>query len=178
MITSIEPRQEAFVREYCKDFNGQKAAIRAGYNSKNARFTASRLLTKANVKALLKEIQEEIRQHNRVTIQKVIAENARIAFSDLKDFVQFGPDGVTILDHRNVDSKCVESVEMTQYKIGEITTKTRMKIKLHDKGAALERLGQYLGVKDKGERPPDFQVHFHIGEEEASAIGVEFSIEK
>jgi phage terminase small subunit len=169
----LEPRQELFVREYVKDYNGAKAALRAGYSKKTAAAQASRLLTKANVKSLLQEIQEEIKHFNRVTIQKIIAENSRIAFSDLKDYVKWGPTGVKMLDHTNVDTRCVESVEIIPGAFGN-----KMKIKLYDKGAALERLGQFLGAKAKGEKPPDFTINIHVGDDDKSAIGIEYSIDQ
>ncbi len=41
----LTARQEAFIREYLVDHNGQQAAIRAGYGVRSARSAASRLLT-------------------------------------------------------------------------------------------------------------------------------------
>jgi phage terminase small subunit len=38
-------RQDRFIREYCVDFNGAQAAIRAGYSRKGARQAAYRLLS-------------------------------------------------------------------------------------------------------------------------------------
>ncbi len=49
----LTPRQEAFIREYLVDHNGQQAAIRAGYGVRSARLAASRLLTHDNVQAAL-----------------------------------------------------------------------------------------------------------------------------
>ena len=51
-----EYKQQRFCEEYLKDRNGLQAAIRAGYsnNPATAKTTASRLLTYANVKAILR----------------------------------------------------------------------------------------------------------------------------
>ena len=46
-------KQTAFVREYPKDWNGTQAAIRAGYSEATACEQASRLLSKANVRATI-----------------------------------------------------------------------------------------------------------------------------
>lgn len=43
--------QLAFCREYIKDHNGKRAAVRAGYAEIGAKVTACRTLTKSNVKA-------------------------------------------------------------------------------------------------------------------------------
>ena len=55
----LTPKQAKFVREYLKDSNGKAAAIRAGYAEGSAKVTGSRLLTNANVKALLANHQQE-----------------------------------------------------------------------------------------------------------------------
>ena len=43
-------KERSFIIEYLKDFNGARAAIKAGYSRKAAKEIASRLLTKANIK--------------------------------------------------------------------------------------------------------------------------------
>lgn len=47
-------KQEMFCKEYIIDFNGNQAAIRAGYSQKSARSMASQLLTNLNVQHYLK----------------------------------------------------------------------------------------------------------------------------
>jgi len=60
-IKKLRPKQQRFVEEYVIDWNGTQAAIRAGYSERSARVTASRLLTKANVKVAIERIKEELR---------------------------------------------------------------------------------------------------------------------
>lgn len=60
MTKKDEARHKRFVQEYLKDFNGTRAAIEAGYSPKSAKQQASRLLTYANVHALLAEEQKRI----------------------------------------------------------------------------------------------------------------------
>ena len=50
---NLTPKQSAFVDEYIVCRNGAEAARHAGYGVVSARVTASRLLTKANIKAAL-----------------------------------------------------------------------------------------------------------------------------
>lgn len=54
------PNRERFIIEYCVDFHGTKAAIRAGYNEKSAASQASRLLRNANIKAAIERRKEEM----------------------------------------------------------------------------------------------------------------------
>ena len=56
----LTDKQEMFCRHYVVDFNGKQAAIRAGYAANSAAVTASKLLTKANVRAFLVELCSEI----------------------------------------------------------------------------------------------------------------------
>ena len=82
-------KYEAFCREYIKDFNGTQAAIRAGYSEKTAEVQASQLLSKLKVQEKLKELIDKMEEEAISTGQKVIAEFAKIAFSN--DSSQF-PD--------------------------------------------------------------------------------------
>ena len=52
-------KMELFCQEYIVDYNGTKAAIRAGYEERSARSTASKLLAKSNVRSRVRELQAE-----------------------------------------------------------------------------------------------------------------------
>ena len=56
---SLNTRQKQFCHEYVKDMNGSQSAIRAGYSSKGASVTASKLLVHPNVKPYLADLMEE-----------------------------------------------------------------------------------------------------------------------
>ena len=58
----LTAKQQMFVKEYLKDFNGTQAAIRAGYSSKYARCTASEYLAKPNIQAA---VQAEMEKRNK-----------------------------------------------------------------------------------------------------------------
>lgn len=55
----LTPKQARFVDEYLVDLNGTAAAERAGYGIPGARVAAHRLLTNANVRAVLKARQAQ-----------------------------------------------------------------------------------------------------------------------
>ena len=65
-MSKLKGNQKLFVHEYLKDRNGTQAAIRAGYSKKTARITASKLLTKPNIKEAVekrkKEMLDEIKE--------------------------------------------------------------------------------------------------------------------
>lgn len=58
-MTELKPKHERFCQEYIIDYHGTNAAIRAGYEEKNARKQASRLLTNADILARIRELQQE-----------------------------------------------------------------------------------------------------------------------
>ena len=74
---NVTPKQSAFIDEYIVCRNGAEAARRAGYGVVSARVTASRLLTKANIKAAL-AIKEAVLAR-KVNINKVTIVNEVLA---------------------------------------------------------------------------------------------------
>ena len=75
-------RYERVCREYLVDLNGQQAATRAGYAPRNARVTASKLLTKPNIQARIAELTAEAQARVEITGDDVLRELARYAFPD------------------------------------------------------------------------------------------------
>ena len=57
-MDTLTPRQKLFCEYYAMDPCGEKAAVLAGYQKNSARQQASRLLTNANIKKYIREIQE------------------------------------------------------------------------------------------------------------------------
>ena len=52
----MNPKQAAFTREYCVDYNATQAAIRAGYSPKTAGIQGHDLLKKPNIAAEVKRL--------------------------------------------------------------------------------------------------------------------------
>ena len=65
-------KQRRFCEEYVKDYNGAKAATRAGYTEKSARITASKLLTNANIQEAINQLQEELLKQCKVEAHVVL----------------------------------------------------------------------------------------------------------
>ena len=72
----LNPKQEKFCREYVVDFNGTQAAIRAGYSEKTANRIASENLSKLDIQAFIKSLQEEQAKELEITA-KEITENIK-----------------------------------------------------------------------------------------------------
>ena len=51
----LSAKRQRFIDEYCVDFNGTQAAIRAGYSANSANMQAARLLANDNIRKALDE---------------------------------------------------------------------------------------------------------------------------
>ena len=56
---NLTDKQKMFCQEYIKDFNGTRAAIKAGYSKSSAKEIASENLTKPNIQEYLKKIMKK-----------------------------------------------------------------------------------------------------------------------
>lgn len=149
MAEGLNERQLAFVREYLVDLNATAAAKRAGYSESSARVIGSENLTKPDIQAALTEAMEARAKRTGITADRVLNEIAKIAFSDMRQFSRWGSSGVTPVDSSTLsdaDAACVAEVSETVTENGG-----SIKVKLHDKVAALEKLGRHLALWERAE---------------------------
>jgi phage terminase small subunit len=139
---ALSTRRQAFVDEYLIDFNATRAAIRAGYSKDSAHALASRLLRQPAVKAAVEEAIAARAQRTRVTADRVIAEYARLAFTDMRRYAEWDADGVRLRPHTVLNADDAAAV----VEIVPVGAKGRGRIKLHDKRAALDALARHLGL--------------------------------
>ena len=69
--TTLTARQARFVQEYLVDGNGAGAAVRAGYSEKTARTIACELLTKPDLRVVIRERQAELSVGLKITREGV-----------------------------------------------------------------------------------------------------------
>lgn len=135
-------RQEKFVHLYILYANATRAAIGAGYSERTAHSIGQENLKKPEIKAAIEAEQERWRERIGVTTERVLAEYARLAFSDMRQFTEWGPQGVTWKSSEELEEEaaaCVAEVSETVSEGG----RTR-RFKLHDKVGALRDLGKHL----------------------------------
>lgn len=150
----MNKKQQLFVDEYLIDLNATQAAIRAGYSKNRAGEIGWQLLQKTTIQAAISAAQARRSERTEITQDMVLAELAKIGFSDIRKAVKWGSslgeimdgdnivqtNGVILLDSDNLDddtAACVSEVSQTAQGI---------KIKLHDKRAALVDIGRHLGM--------------------------------
>jgi phage terminase small subunit len=156
-LRPLTPREENFVRAYLIDFNGAKAAQRAGYAARGARVTASRLLSKARVITALQQQREKHARRLEVTTERVLDELAICAFSDIGEF--WPPPGeqidLSVMDRRS--TAAVSRINIKETLIAGKNGKPALlrretELRLHNKIAALEKLALHLGLFERPEK--------------------------
>jgi phage terminase small subunit len=152
--TKLTAKQQRFISEYLIDLNATQAAIRAGYKAKNADQVGPRLVARSRVSEAIALAMAKREKRTEVTQDRIVAELAKLGFSDIRKAVEWGR-GVAVLDADGnvligngvalIGSSDVD--DSTAAAIAEISqTKEGIKIKFHDKRAALVDLGRHLGI--------------------------------
>jgi len=139
--SQLTPKQKRFVEEYLIDLNATQA-IRGGYSKKRADQIACENLRKPEIQKAVQKAMAERSQRTEITQDRVLRELAVLGFSNLEDFVEWGPDGIRIKDANELSPEqraCVAEVSETVTKQGRT-----VRFKLHNKTSALEMIGRHL----------------------------------
>ncbi len=177
-MSDLTPKQEMFCREYLIDLNGTQAAIRAGYSPKTANEQAAGLLAKPSIQEYVQSLMDRRAKRIEVTADMVLDELRKIGFADIRKAVKWGiapldftsenasPNGLNIYPVSLVPSETID--EDTVAAVAEISlTQAGVKLKMHDKLSALEKLGKHLKLftdkvenqfLDKDGKPADASV--------------------
>lgn len=123
----MTPKQAAFVSEYVIDYNGAKAAERAGYSKKTAAVQASKLLKQEKIIEAIKAHQKELIKSKCITEEKVIER--------LEEILERCMKAVPVMEW---DYDNHEYVETGEY---QFDSKGALK--------AIEMLGKHIGMFDK-----------------------------
>lgn len=154
-VAGITDKQRAFVREYLVDGNAVQAAIRAGYSKGRSGNTASQLMGKRWILDAIRDATEAKRASADIEARRVLEEYARIGFSNISDYLSFGPDGVTVNDSREIPRELLAAVS----EVSETRTQhgSTIKFKMHNKTAALDAICRVLGfnASDRKDNPAD-----------------------
>ncbi len=139
----------------------QRDAYKLAYNSQNMTNKsidekACELAANDKVVSRLSQLTDELKIRNIKLVEKTLAELAKIGFADIKQFLSYetvktvigtADDGTPILGYRPViNLKPSDEVDGSLISQVSITKDGTLKFKLHDKIAALEKIGKYLGM--------------------------------
>lgn len=155
-------RRARFIEAYVANGNNTtQAAIAAGFSPKSAHVQGNRLLKDPRVIAEVDrrraEVLEKVQEETGITVKRTLQELARIAFINPKAL--FKDDGSLKPIHELPDdvAAAIASIEVDEIKGGprgerEVVGQAK-KIRLWDKGAAIDRAMKHLGLfeKDNGQ---------------------------
>jgi phage terminase small subunit len=155
---ALSHKQNRFVAEYLVDLNASQAAMRAGYSRKRAAQSGYELVRKAAVAEAVATAQTDLAGKIGVPVERIVTELARIGFADIRDIVQWrsvpaasdmdegetNPRAISVVEVKNAD----ELTPHAAAAIAELSLQPSggVRVKLHDKRAALVDLGKHLGM--------------------------------
>lgn len=158
----MNAKQSRFVQEYLIDLNATQAAKRAGYSDETAYSQGQRLLKNAEIARAVEMAMERRESRTEITQDRVLAELAKIGFADMRKLLRwtgnlpkFDEDEaeksgeveisvanfVQLFDSDDLDddiAACISEISQTR--------EGALKVKLHDKQAALVSIGRHLGM--------------------------------
>jgi len=142
---TLSTKQKMLVEEYLIDLNATQAAIRAGYSKKTAAQTASRLLTDVKIQRAIAEAQAARSKRTEITQDRVLQELASIGFSDIRRI--FSGNQLLSPDEWPDDvASAISAAEFNTRNLGKGEIEHVVKLKLWDKGRALEAIARHLGM--------------------------------
>jgi phage terminase small subunit len=146
-------KEEAFVLEYLKDLNASKAYARAGYKTKDGKggHLAHQLIHKPHMEAAIEQAFRERQERTKVTVDKVVTELAKLAFTNMNDYHdRWDGTGIYLKPSTELtleQTAAIESLESVDTPFG-----IKLKFKLYSKQTALQSLGEHLGMWGKKEK--------------------------
>ncbi len=151
----LTPKQERFCEEYTFDFNAAAAARRSGYSEKSARDIGYENLSKPEIQACLARLRQAVSERANLTVDRLLEELAGIGFANMRDYIDGENLPVSIAGLPRELSAAVKSVKHRKRVYydsnGKPVTVESRELVLHDKLEALYRIGQHLGMWDKGQ---------------------------
>jgi len=167
-------KHQRFLQEYVANgFNGTRVykLVYPKSSPEAARAAASRLLTSASAKEFLEYETKRFTDAIEPTYKKLLNEFAKIAFSDIREVLDFDtPGGPYLISGKQLSPEaaaCIQSVYVVVTtktsappkakakgkakgkaapKAATITTTTRTRVRLHDKLGALVKIGLHIGM--------------------------------
>lgn len=144
---ALEPKQERFCREYVKDLNAERAALKAGYSKKTARHKAAGMLAQVGIKNYIDKIQKKVNDKLDITTERIRKELYLIATCDIAEAFDENGNLKPIHDIPEGIRRAIASIEVNEEirkEDNEIIGFTK-KIKFWSKPDCLEMLGKHLG---------------------------------
>lgn len=147
-------KQRRFCEEYLIDLNATQAALRSNYAIKSINNIGPANLLKPIIQDEIQRLKANRSERTQVTADSVVLELAKLAFSNIEDYLTVDEDGETHLknfeDIERSVLAAVESIKISTTKNKDDSREyTTTQFKLCSKLNALEQLGKHLGIYEK-----------------------------
>lgn len=168
--SDLNEKQKMFCLYYLENFNATQSYLKAYKCSRKvALVNGPRLLGNARVKEELTRLKQELQSEQFFTLQDIINNYAKQAFSDMSDFVDFGSDEYYVYERDSKGNKKRVINEFTgkeeTYKLSSVNLKNSdevdgtliqevkkgkdgVSVKLYDKQKAMQELTKLLTTHD------------------------------
>ncbi len=146
----LRARERLFVREYMRDFNGSEAIKRIGFTGQRPDVAASKMLARPAVRSELESRQAQIAARLEITVERVLKEQAAIAFSDPRRMFREDGSMKSVHELDDATAAALAGLEVEELFEGHGEDRehvgTLRKVKRWDKPKALEHLSKFLGL--------------------------------
>lgn len=138
--TELTEKQKLFCL-YFSQFNNATKAYRKAYECdyESAMTNSSRLIRNDKIRAEIKQLKEARSNDWLISVDDIINEWIKMAFSDLGDYVEFKNYSVRLKSSNEVDGSIIQEITPGQWGTS---------IKLYDKQKALVELRKLIGTED------------------------------
>jgi len=140
-------QHEEFCQQWIIDFNGARAAQKAGgcKKRKTSKVVACHWMARADIQKRIAELLKDRSERTQITQDMVIQELAVLGFSDFTKFAKHTKKkGLILEDTESIDGekvRAIRSMKQTKSKDGG-----SISISLHGKEKPLELLGKHVGL--------------------------------
>jgi phage terminase small subunit len=131
-------RRELFAQNVARGKPLNEAYVLAGYKENQG--NAGIMATHPDVKSRITEIKTIVAARVQVTVERILAELARLSFYKITDAVTIKNGKVYIVDTEGLPDDLVAAISEIRQ------TRDGVAVKFHDKRAALELLGKHLAM--------------------------------
>ena len=157
MADDLTSKMAGFAQAVVDPDNSKSDAYRLHYNTENmspqvVNNEASKLMKLPKVAARIQELRDAVQERAMVSKTDMLLELKRIAYSDLSDLAEWNGRTVSLKDSDDL------SPELTRL-VSEVSeTKQGVKIKLHDKMDAFDKMAKMTGAYNEPERQGDIHI--------------------
>ncbi len=148
-MSKLTPKQKRFCEEYVIDLNGTQAAIRAGYSENSANVISSENLAKPNIKEYITELQKEISERNKITVDECVSLLAKMARFDIAELYDNTGAIKSIHDIPEDTRLAIEAIDTEDMRMEGMTMGSVNKVKLSSRRANIIELMKHLGGYEK-----------------------------